>query len=181
MLKLKLQYFGQFCEEPTHWKRPWCWERLKAWEEEDDRGWEGWMASGPQWTWFWANSRRWWRTGTSGILQSTWSQRIQTQISNWTKPMISDTEHLFIYLSMIICMPFFGGSLFNPFMISWSYCLSIKFTSSLYILDFKCLSDIWIEKSSSIPKIQSVHFSCSSNFISWLTDNFMRTHCIRHS
>ena len=26
MLKLKLQYFATWCEEPTHWKRPWCWE-----------------------------------------------------------------------------------------------------------------------------------------------------------
>ena len=30
MLKLKLQYIGHLCEEPTHWKRPWCWQRLKA-------------------------------------------------------------------------------------------------------------------------------------------------------
>ena len=30
MLKLNLQYFGHLCEELTHWKRPWCWERLKA-------------------------------------------------------------------------------------------------------------------------------------------------------
>ena len=29
MLKLKLQYFG-WCEELTHWKTPWYWERLKA-------------------------------------------------------------------------------------------------------------------------------------------------------
>ena len=34
-----------WCEEPTHWKRPWCWERLKAGGEGDDRGWDGWMAS----------------------------------------------------------------------------------------------------------------------------------------
>ena len=27
------------------WKRPWHWERLKAEGEEDDRGWDGWMAS----------------------------------------------------------------------------------------------------------------------------------------
>ena len=43
ILKLKLQYFG--CEELTHWKRPWCWENLKAGGEGDDRGWDGWMAS----------------------------------------------------------------------------------------------------------------------------------------
>ena len=26
MLKLKLQYLATWCEELTHWKRPWCWE-----------------------------------------------------------------------------------------------------------------------------------------------------------
>ena len=30
MLKLKLQYLATWCEELTHWKRPWCWERLRA-------------------------------------------------------------------------------------------------------------------------------------------------------
>ena len=30
-----------WCEELTHWKRPWCWERLKGGEEGDDRGWDG--------------------------------------------------------------------------------------------------------------------------------------------
>ena len=30
MLKLKLQSFGTWCEEPTYLKRPWCWERSKA-------------------------------------------------------------------------------------------------------------------------------------------------------
>ena len=40
------------CKKLTHWKRPWCWERLKA-GEGDDRGWDGWMASLTQWTWVW--------------------------------------------------------------------------------------------------------------------------------
>ena len=70
MLKLKLQYFGYLIWELTHWKRPWCWERLKARGEGDNRGWDGWMASLTQWTWAWANSRRWWRTGKPGVLQS---------------------------------------------------------------------------------------------------------------
>ena len=48
MLKLKLQYFV-WCEGLTHWKRPWCFERLEA-EEGDDGGWDGWMASLIQWT-----------------------------------------------------------------------------------------------------------------------------------
>ena len=45
MLKLKLQYFGHLCEELTHWKRHWCWDRLRTGREGDDRGWNGWMAS----------------------------------------------------------------------------------------------------------------------------------------
>ena len=49
MLKLKLQYFGTLCKELTHWKRCWCWERLKA--EGGDRGQDGWMASLTQCTW----------------------------------------------------------------------------------------------------------------------------------
>ena len=47
-----------WCEELTHWKIPWCWERLKAGGEGDDRGLDEWMASLTQWTWVWANSRR---------------------------------------------------------------------------------------------------------------------------
>ena len=38
MLNLKFQYFATWCEELTHLKRPWCWERLKAGGEGDDRG-----------------------------------------------------------------------------------------------------------------------------------------------
>ena len=32
------------CEELTHYKRPWCWERLKAGGERNNKGWDGWMA-----------------------------------------------------------------------------------------------------------------------------------------
>ena len=46
-----------WCEELTHWRSPWCWERLRA-GEEDDKGWDGWMASPTQWTWVWVNSER---------------------------------------------------------------------------------------------------------------------------
>ena len=32
-----------WCEELSHWKRPWCRQRLRAGGEGDDRGWDGWM------------------------------------------------------------------------------------------------------------------------------------------
>ena len=38
-------------EELTHLIRPWCWERLRAGGEGNDRRWDGWMASPTQWTW----------------------------------------------------------------------------------------------------------------------------------
>ena len=81
-----------WCEEPTHLKRPWCWERLKA-GEGGNRGWDGWMASPTQWTWVWINSgSRWW-TGRPGMLQSMGSQRVRhnwvTKL-NWT----SFTSHI---------------------------------------------------------------------------------------
>ena len=60
-----------------HWKRPWCWERLKAGGEGGDRRWDNWMKSPTQWTWVWANSERWWRTGKSGMLQSMGSQWVR--------------------------------------------------------------------------------------------------------
>ena len=40
-----------WCEELTHWKRPWCWEELGAGRGGYDRGWDGWMASPTRWTW----------------------------------------------------------------------------------------------------------------------------------
>ena len=45
-------------EALTHWKRPWCWERLRAGGEGVDRGQDGGMASPTQWTWVWANFGR---------------------------------------------------------------------------------------------------------------------------
>ena len=70
MLKLKFQYLITWCKELTHWKRPWCWERLQAGGEGDDRGWDGWMASPTQWTWVWASSGSSCWTGKPGMLQS---------------------------------------------------------------------------------------------------------------
>ena len=57
-------------EQLTHLKRPWCWERLRAGGDGDDRGWDGWMASPTRRTWVWASSGSWWWTGKPGMLHS---------------------------------------------------------------------------------------------------------------
>ena len=76
-----------WCKELTHLKKPWCWERLKAGGEGDDRGWDGWMASLTQWTWVWVNSRSWWWTGRPGVWQSMELHRVRHNWAtglNWT-------------------------------------------------------------------------------------------------
>ena len=88
MLKLKLQYLATWYEDLTQWKRvfPWCWERLKAGGEGDNRGWDGWMESSTQWTWVSASSRSWWWTGKPGMLQSMGLQRVgHAWLSDWTE------------------------------------------------------------------------------------------------
>ena len=63
-------------KEPTHWKRPWCWERLKAGRKVGNRRLDGWMVSPTEWTWVWACLGSWWWTGKPGVLQSTQLQRV---------------------------------------------------------------------------------------------------------
>ena len=74
------------------WKDPWCWERLRAGREGDNRGWDGWMASPTRWTWVWINSRSWWWTGRPIVLWSMGSQRVRhnwvTKL-NWTERMLA--------------------------------------------------------------------------------------------
>ena len=71
-------------EELTPLKRPWCWERLRAGGEGDNRWWDGLMASPTQWTWVWVNSRSWWWTGRPGMLRFMWSQIVIQDWVNWT-------------------------------------------------------------------------------------------------
>ena len=93
LLYLEKVTLATWCKELTHWKRSWCWERLKVEGEGDDRGWDGWMASPIRWTWVWASSRNWWWTGKPGVLQSMGSQN-QTRLSHWTEPWLSSTVHI---------------------------------------------------------------------------------------
>ena len=88
----KSNTLATLCVEPTHWIRPWCWERLKAGGEGDDRGWDGWMAWPTQWTWVWVNSRSWRWTGRPGVLQSMESQRVG---HDWTTELNGQKSDLF--------------------------------------------------------------------------------------
>ena len=88
MLNLKLRTLATWCEELTRLKRPWCWERLRAGGEGDNRGWDGWMTPPTRWTWVWVNSGSWWWTGRPGVLQFMGSQRVGhdwATVLKWTE------------------------------------------------------------------------------------------------
>ena len=98
--------FATWCEELTHWKRPWCWERLRAGGEGNNRGWDGWMASPTQWTLVWVNSGSWWWTGRPGILWFMGSQRVRY---DW----VTEMNWTFSWFWKMIYMYFFIQNMFS--------------------------------------------------------------------
>ena len=90
-----------WCEKLTHWKSPWCWKRLKAGGERDDKGWDVWMASPTQWRWVLVNSgslgKLWefvmdseaWRAAVHGVTKN------QAQLSDWTELNWCQQKQLF--------------------------------------------------------------------------------------
>ena len=71
-------------------------ERLKVGGEGNNREWDGWMASLTQWTWVWASSESWWRTGKPATLQM--------QLKDWTENYIGWVNKC--YWVMCFILPF---------------------------------------------------------------------------
>ena len=84
MLKLKLQYFGHLMWRVDSLEKTLMLGGIRGRRRRDDRGWDGWMASPTRWMWVWVNSRSWWWTERSGVLQFIGSQS-RTRLSDWTK------------------------------------------------------------------------------------------------
>ena len=91
MLNWNSNILATWCKELTHLNRPWCWERLTAGGQGDNRRWDGWMVSPARWTRVWVDSRSWWWTGRPGVLHFMGSQRVRhdcwTEL-NWTTVQI---------------------------------------------------------------------------------------------
>ena len=73
----KLQYFGHLMLRANSLEKTLMLGKIEVRRRWVDRGWDGWMASLTPWTWVWANSRRQWRTGKPGMLQSMGLQSVR--------------------------------------------------------------------------------------------------------
>ena len=108
-----------WCKVLAHWKRPWCWKRLRAGGEGDDRGWDGWMASLTQRTWVWPRSRRWWRTRKGLACCSPWDHRVGPNLTTEQQKMRVGTTQMYdlrvVYLSSLGSLAGFSAwSLTSP-------------------------------------------------------------------
>ena len=76
MLKLKLQYFGHMIQRADSFEKTLMLGKIEG-RRRRGRQRMKWMASPTQWIWVWVNSRSWWWTGRSGVLQSMGSKRVR--------------------------------------------------------------------------------------------------------
>ena len=76
MLKLKLQYFGHLMQRAKLLEKNLMLGKIEGRRRRGKEDKMGWVTSLTHWTWVWASSRSWWRTGKLGVLQSMGSQRV---------------------------------------------------------------------------------------------------------
>ena len=159
-----------WCKELTHWKRPQCWERLKAGGEGDDRGVDGWMASPTQWTWVWASSRSWELVKQGNLACcSPWGHKAldMTERLNWTECIL---EYIFkvnlMYVLQIDCTFFCGG-------------LEIGIDVCIQLWTKHMTSENLAQKRGTCIVSMPTMRSCYSHFIT-LPSLWWRGHCDLH-
>ena len=140
----------------------------KDWRQEKGAtGWDTWMASPTQWTWVWANSRRWWRTGKLDVLQSTSPEKFEHDLV--TKKQLAgiwiDTRDLHFKYFEFIQFPCVSGRirhLLLPSPIVLNHSLGCYFSYlSIYLSIHHLLLEFEVSKKQySISRIFISSVSC---------------------
>ena len=115
----------------SHWKRPWCWERLRAGGEGADRGWDDWMVSPTGWTWVWATLC----IGDGQVslaCYSPWGHKELdiTERLNWTEPAFFMIQWMLAVWSLVP-LPFLNPAFASGrclFMCCWCYLKILSLT-----------------------------------------------------
>ena len=83
MLKLKVQSFGHLVKRVDSSEKTLMLGKIEGRRRRGRQRMRWLDGSSIWWTWAWVSSRRWWRTGKPGVLQSTGSQS-HTRLNDWT-------------------------------------------------------------------------------------------------
>ena len=129
---------------------------LKAGGEEDNRGWDGWMASPMWWTWVRVGSGSWWWTGKPDVLQSMGSQRVGNDWAielNWGLCMHAKSLHL----CPTVCSPmdysppgFSVHGILQAWILEWVACHTPP-RGSFWPKDQTCISCLLRWQVGSLP------------------------------
>ena len=179
-----------WCKELTYLKRSWCWERLRAGGEGDDRGWDGWMASPAQWAWVWVNSQSWWWTGRLaccspwGRKESAMTERLDWTELNWTLILLPPPPSFYSphplptpsYFFPLICLSsasLLSLLLFSNLLLSgfWSRWLVSDILQNLMVSHLTWLSRIYHDDHSLFLEILWVLLGLWDTILSGLFSN----------
>ena len=116
------------------------------------RGWDGWLATLTWWTWVCAGSRRWWRTGRPGMLQSMGSQRVN--VTEW----LNNNNPSDLCLSVVVLERIF---------------LSNHFKSLFHTHQFSSVQSLRVQSLSQedpLEKAMATHSSTLAWKIPWMEE-----------
>ena len=109
ILKLKLQYFGLLMWKADSLEKPLLLGKIEGGRRKVWQRWDGWMASLTQWTWVWANSGKYWRTGKLGVLHAVHGLQRGCDLVTEQQQKINDGK------DNVLCVPIFLFFFFRKF------------------------------------------------------------------
>ena len=122
------------------------------------------MASPIHWAWTWADSRRWWRTGKPGVLQSMGSRRVRHDLVTEQQQRCCMLFPWLVFLFSDLSERWWNHRILKA-VTSTSYWVSVVFSginviSDLQVLRKTCTVHLFLLKSPSLVQFISAAQSC---------------------